>query len=95
MVNESLGGVPVLGQAGEEEMVVGVEQLVKVSRQCRNIMKECQEQLELLAETGLASVSRHYIAQSDLLYKLELIRIYSGGKLSPRLRSVGFLTQIQ
>ena len=58
---------------GEEERVMGVEQLVKVSRQYRSIMKDCQEQLELLAETGMASESGHYIAQSDLLYKLELI----------------------
>ena len=33
-------------------------------------MKDCQEQLEQLAKTELASESGHYISQSD---KLELI----------------------
>jgi len=73
LVNESLGVFLSLAKLGEEERVVGVEQLVKVSRQYRSIMKDCQEQLEQLAETGLASESGHYISQSDLLYKLELI----------------------
>ena len=73
LVNESLGVFLSLAKQSEEERVVGVEGLVKVSRQYRSIMKDCQEQLELLSETCPASQSSHYMAQSDLLYKLELI----------------------
>jgi len=49
------------------------ESLVKISRQYRSVMKDCQEQLEGLSESGVASQSAHCLAQSDLLYKLELI----------------------
>ena len=51
LVNESLGVFQSLVKLSEEEKVVGLESLVKVSRQYRSIMKDCQEQLESLAET--------------------------------------------
>lgn len=73
LVNESLGVFLSLARQSEEERVVGAEVLVKVSRQYRSIMKDCQEQLEQLSESCPASQSSHYLAQSDLLYKLELI----------------------
>jgi len=73
LVNESLGVFLSLARQSEEERVVGAEALVKVSRQYRSIMKDCQEQLEQLSESCPASQSSHYLAQSDLLYKLELI----------------------
>ena len=73
LVNESLGVFLSLAKQSEEERVVGTDALVKVSRQYRSIMKDCQEQLELLSESCLASQSSHYHAQSELLYKLELL----------------------
>jgi len=74
LVNESLGVFLSLQKLEEEEGArPGVEQLVRVSRQYRSVIKDCQEQLEQLAETGAASQSGHYLAQSELLYKLELI----------------------
>ena len=36
---------------------------VRVSRQYRSVIKDCQEQLEHLAETGAAAQSTHYLAQ--------------------------------
>ena len=36
---------------------------VRVSRQYRSVIKDCQEQLEHLAETGAASQASHYLAQ--------------------------------
>ena len=58
LVNESLGVF---------------QSLVKQSRQYRSIMKDCQEQLESLAETVSTAESSHNFSQSNLLYKLELI----------------------
>ena len=55
LVNESLGVFMSLAKQSEEERVVGVESLVKVSRQYRSIMKDCQEQLDNLAETSPAA----------------------------------------
>ena len=34
-----------------------------MSRQYRSVIKDCQEQLEHLAETGAASQASHYLAQ--------------------------------
>ena len=62
-----------LARASEEERAVGAETLVRVSGQYRSIMKDCQEQLEQLAETRPAAQAAHYLGQSELLYKLELI----------------------
>ena len=73
LVNESLGVFQSLVKQSEEERVVGLESLVKVSRQYRSIMKDCQEQLESLAETVSTAESSHNFSQSNLLYKLELI----------------------
>ena len=73
LVNESLGVFLSLSKHAEEEKVVQVEHLVKVSRQYRSIMKDCQEQLEQLADNCSSAESSCYLAQSDLLYKLELI----------------------
>ena len=73
LVNESMGVFVSLSKMSEEERSVSMEQLVKVSRQYRSIMKDCQEQLEQLSERCSSSESSHYLAQSDLLYKLELI----------------------
>jgi len=73
LVNESLGVFQSLAKLSEQEKVVPLEQLVKVSRQYRSIMKDCQEQLEQLSESCPTSESGHYLSQSDLLYKLELI----------------------
>ena len=73
LVNESLGVFMSLAKQSEEDCVVGAESLVKVSRQYRSIMKDCQEQLEQLSESCPTAQSGHYMAQSDLLYKLELI----------------------
>ena len=36
---------------------------MRVSRQYRSVIKDCQEQLEHLAETGAASQASHYLAQ--------------------------------
>ena len=73
LVNESSGVFQSLARASEEERAVGAETLVRVSRQYRSIMKDCQEQLEQLAETRPAAQAAHYLGQSELLYKLELI----------------------
>jgi len=73
LVNESLGVFLSLSKLSDEESPISADQLVRISRQYRSIMKDCQEQLENLSETGLASDAAHFIAQSDLLYKLELI----------------------
>jgi len=73
LVNESLGVFLSLAKQSEEEKVLGGEALVKVSRQYRSIMKDCQEQLDKLSESCPASQFSHYLAQSDLLYKLELV----------------------
>ena len=41
---------------------------VRVSRQYRSVIKDCQEQLEHLAETGAASQASHYLAQVNKNY---------------------------
>ena len=55
-------------------------QLVHVSRQYRSIIRDCQEQLDRLAEDEADRMSQDagadpqaHIQQSELLYKLELI----------------------
>ena len=73
LVNESLGVFLSLQRQGEDESGLGPEQVVRVSRQYRSIIKDCQEQLAELAETGAAAQSSHYSQQSELLYKLELV----------------------
>lgn len=76
LVNESVSTFLSLQKIAEEETVGGKslgEQLVKISRQYRSIIRDCQEQLDVLAETASAVQARHYQAQSELLYKLELI----------------------
>jgi len=73
LVNESLGIFLSLQKLAEEEAGVVADQLVRVSRQYRSVIKDCQEQLEQLAETGVAAQASHYLAQSELMYKLELI----------------------
>jgi len=72
LVNESVSVFLGLQRAAAEEGV-GAEALVRVSRQYRSIMRDCQEQLEQLADTGAAALAAHYSAQSELLYKLEVI----------------------
>ena len=54
---------------------VELESLVKVTRNYRRIMnwRTVGLQLESLAETMSTAESSHYLSQSDLLYKLELI----------------------
>ena len=59
LVNESLGVFQSLVKLSEEEKVVGLDSLVKVSRQYRSIMKDCQEQLESLAETVSTTEASH------------------------------------
>ena len=49
------------------------EQLVRISRQYRSIMRDCQEQMDALAETTSALESAQHTAESEVLYKLELI----------------------
>ena len=71
LVNESVSVFLGLQRAAAEEGV-GAEALVRVSRQYRSIMRDCQEQLEQLADTGAAALAAHYSAQSELLYKLEV-----------------------
>ena len=73
LVNESLGVFLGLQRLVEEEATPGPQELVRVSRQYRSVIKDCQEQLEELAERGQAGQSAHYSAQSELLYKLELV----------------------
>ena len=52
-----------------------LESLVKISRKYWRIMnwEVCEEQSESLTETVSTAESNHYLSQSDLLYKLELI----------------------
>jgi len=74
LVNESATTFLSLQKLAEEENnKMTSPQLVKVSRQYRSIMRDCQEQLDSLAETGSPSLSSHYLQQSELLYKLELV----------------------
>ena len=42
-------------------MTAGLQ--VRVSQQYRSVIKDCQEQLDHLAETGAAAQSTHYLAQ--------------------------------
>ena len=55
--------------------MVELESLVKISRKYWRIMnwEVCEEQSESLTETVSTAESNHYLSQSDLLYKLELI----------------------
>ena len=69
---ESLSVFLSLAKLGEEERVVWVDQLVKVSRQCRGIMKDCQSSWSSWLRLDLP-LSHGIISQSDLLYQLELI----------------------
>ena len=43
---------------------------VRVSRQYRSVIKDCQEQLEHLAETGAASQASHYLAQVNFHHRI-------------------------
>ena len=42
-------------------MTTGLQ--VRASQQYRSVIKDCQEQLQHLAETGAAAQSSHYLAQ--------------------------------
>jgi len=73
MVNESATTFLGLQKLAEDEAKINTEQLVKMSRQYRSVMRDCQEQLDTLSETGPPSLSSHYLEQSELIYKLELV----------------------
>jgi len=61
LVKKSLGIFLSLQKLAEAGVVS--DQLVRVSLQYRSAIKDCQEQLEHLAETGAAAQSSHYLAQ--------------------------------
>lgn len=82
LVNESVSVFLGLQRAAAEEGV-GAEALVRVSRQYRSIVRDCQEQLEQLADTGAAALGPHYSAQSELLYKLEVGITFHHFTISP------------
>jgi len=94
LVNESAATFLGLQKLAEEEQKLSTEQLVKISRQYRSVMRDCQEQLDALSENGPPSLSGHYLQQSELIYKLELvwnlleilfIDITPGGLVMPHL----------
>ena len=81
LVNESAQAFAALQKTAREEEVVGSAHLVRISRQYRSIMRDCQQQLDAEAEVASAAAAAaspataadFYIQQSELMYKLELI----------------------
>jgi len=85
LVNESAQAFALQKIAREEGDVVGNAHLVRISRQYRSIMRDCQQQLDAEAEIETAAApaasasatppakADFYVQQSELMYKLELI----------------------
>ncbi|XP_023344077.1 nuclear pore complex protein Nup85 [Eurytemora carolleeae] len=73
LVNESVSTFLGLQALCQGEGNIPTDQLVKISRQYRSIIRDCEEQLNTLSETSSAAAAAHYTAQSEMLYKLELI----------------------
>jgi len=74
LVNESVSTfLSLQALAGQQQGNIPSDQLVKISRQYRSIMRDCQEQLDALSEKSSAMESASYTAECDVLYKLELI----------------------
>jgi len=74
LVNESAATFLGLQKlSADSQGPLSTDQLVKISRQYRSILRDCQEQLDNLAETSPAAQASIYSAQSEVTYKLELI----------------------
>jgi len=75
LINESISTFLSLQNLLKEESggALTVSQLVKISRQYRSIIRDCQEHLDTLAESASAADVDTYTNQSEVLYKLELI----------------------
>ena len=77
LVNESAQAFAALQKIAREEDVVGSAHLVRISRQYRSIMRDCQQQLDAEAEIEAAASNAaradFFVQQSELMYKLELI----------------------
>lgn len=74
LVNESVSTFLALQTLSDSQPgAIPPDQLVKISRQYRSIMRDCEEQLSALSETSSAAEAAHYTGQAEVLYKLELI----------------------
>jgi len=75
LVNESMATFLSLQNLVKEDSGGGVstDQMVKISRQYRSILRDCQEHLDTLSESAVAAEVGGYTEQAEVLYKLELI----------------------
>lgn len=74
LVNESMATFLSLQNLMKDDSgSVTSDQMVKISRQYRSVLRDCQEHLDTLSETAGAAEVAGYTEQAEVLYKLELI----------------------